>query len=116
MLLYDIDLHPLLAAGEVSWDVMEVGQYHTCWWRKSLDNILLAVTVIEIVPYNWFCFGSCFLFVLGLGWFVFPLFPVYWYVVRSELYDLVILLSLKYFQDVESLSIMIFPLSSFCSW
>jgi hypothetical protein len=53
---------------------------------------------------------------------VFPLFPVYWYVVRSELYNLVILLSLKYFQvdvnckDVESLGVMIFPLSSFSFW
>jgi hypothetical protein len=83
---------------------------------------ILAVTVIEMVPYNWFCFGSCFLFVLGLGWFVFPLFPVYWYVVRSELYNVVILLSLKYFQvdinckDVKSLGVMTFPLSSFSSW
>jgi hypothetical protein len=83
---------------------------------------ILAVTVIEMVPYNWFYFSSCFLFVLGLGWFVFPLFPVYWYVVRSELYNLVIMLSLKYFQvdinckDVESLGVMTFPLSSFSSW
>jgi hypothetical protein len=99
---------------------MEVGQYHTCWWRSHWT--ILTVTVIEMVPYNWFCFGSCFLFVLELGWFVFPLFPVYWYVVGSELYNLIILLSLKYFQvdinckDVESLGIMIFPLSSFSSW
>jgi hypothetical protein len=76
---YDIGLHPLLGADEVSWDITVADNYQTgCFWRSL--SMLVTVSVVPTTPQFCVCFLFFFFFSVR-----FPLFPVCWYVVRSEI-------------------------------
>jgi hypothetical protein len=48
-LMFDIDLHPLLGADEVSGDLMVGCQYHRCYCWRSV-NMCVTIAVVQIAP------------------------------------------------------------------
>jgi hypothetical protein len=71
-LMFDIDLHPLLGADEVSGDLIFGGQYHRCYCWRSL-NMCVTIAVVQIAPQFLVSLLSLFPLFFRVR---FPLFPV----------------------------------------
>jgi hypothetical protein len=52
--MYDIELHPLSGAGEVSEDNVVAGHYHTLLLLKVM-NMQLTVTILQTAPQFFLC-------------------------------------------------------------